>query len=431
MSKIKDKPATKPVSKVAVKIFKGGPILTMNDNRRQVEAIAIDDRGHILAVGDEAEVMKTAHKKSTEIIDLGGNTLMPSFIDAHGHIMNAPQIIDWANVSGPPAGPVTCIPDIIQVLKEHKDKFSIEPGDDNWIIAYGYDVTNLSEGREVTRYDLDEEFPDYPVLLMHIDADLIRSHEGDTINLANGCMCCSLVNGFAVAMGQIRKRAEDFDHLVIEASGVANPRKVAQYGTMYQLPLEGILVVADAEQVRTHAQNKYVGDTVVRQFAQADLIVVNKIDLVSEAEIASLRSWLANLAPKTPIIATTQSQVPMDVLLGIESDRILIHSESDDDDHADTFETWTIESSSPLTKESLDRFACGLGADIYRAKGFVYLQEDKERRYIYQQVGTRWTLEGSSTWDREQPQTRLVAIGCRGATNLEALEALLGSLHIA
>ncbi len=261
---------------------------------------------------------------------------------------------------------------------------------------------------------------------VNIDASLIRSHDGDTINLANGCMCCSLVNGFAVAINQIRKRAEDFDRLVIEASGVANPRKVAQYGTMYQLPLEGILVVADAEQVRTQAQNRYVGDTVVRQFAQADLILLNKTDLVSEEEIASLRDWLANLAPKTPIIATTQSQVPMDVLLGIESDRILIHSQSDGDDHADTFETWTIDSSSPLTKESLECFARGLGEDIYRAKGFVYLQEDKEHRYIYQQVGTRWTLEPSTTWDREQPQTRLVAIGRRGATNLEALEALLG-----
>jgi G3E family GTPase len=261
---------------------------------------------------------------------------------------------------------------------------------------------------------------------VNIDASLIRSHDGDTINLANGCMCCSLVNGFAAAIGEIRKRAEDFDRLVIEASGVANPRKVAQYGTMYQLPLEGILVVVDAEQVRTQAQNKYVGDTVVRQFAQADLILLNKMDLVSEEEIASLRDWLANLAPKTPIIATTQSQVPMDVLLGIESDRLLIHSQTDGDDHTDTFETWTIDSSSPLTKESLERFASSLGEDIYRAKGFVYLQEDKEHRYIYQQVGTRWTLEPSSSWDREQPQTRLVVIGRRGATNLEALEALLG-----
>lgn len=65
---------------------------------------------------------------------------------------------------------------------------------------------------------------------MNIDVDLIRSHEGDNINLANGCMCCTLVNGFASAIGRIRERAGDFDHIVIEASGVADPGKIAQYG---------------------------------------------------------------------------------------------------------------------------------------------------------------------------------------------------------
>ena len=105
------------------------------------------------------------------------------------------------------------------------------------------------------------------------------------------------------------------------------------------------------------------------------------------------------------------------------------HHDHDRDDHTHTFETWTIERSSPLTREDLERFAPGLGEDIYRAKGFVYLQEDQERRYIYQQVGKRWTLKPSTTWDREQPQTRLVVIGRRGATNLEALEALLGGSH--
>jgi predicted amidohydrolase YtcJ len=156
---------TDPIKVSAEKIFHGGPILTMNDERPQVEAIAIAG-GRIVAVGDEAEVRETADE-STEIIDLGGNTLMPSFIDAHGHLMNAPQVLDWANVSGVPAGPVTCIADIITELKAHVTRLGITPGDDNWIIAYGYDRTNLSEGREVTRYDLDPDFPDNPVMLIH------------------------------------------------------------------------------------------------------------------------------------------------------------------------------------------------------------------------------------------------------------------------
>lgn len=263
---------------------------------------------------------------------------------------------------------------------------------------------------------------------INIDVNLIRSHEGDTINLANGCMCCSLVNGFAAAIGQIRDRADNFDHLVIEASGVADPGKVAQHGQMYQLPLLGILVVADAEQVRKQATNKYVGKTVVRQLCQADLIVLNKTDLVCEAECINLKTWLASIAPKTAVIETTQAQVPLDVLLGTPSRPLPILIESLQD-HGHTFETWTLERSRPITREALNHFAEGLGEDIYRAKGFIVLQDDPAHRYLYQQVGTRWTLQPDMDWNSDQPHTCLVIIGRRGSTNLETLEALLKDSH--
>lgn len=274
---------------------------------------------------------------------------------------------------------------------------------------------------------------------INIDVDLIRNHDGDTINLSNGCMCCSLVNGFALAIGQIRDRADQFDRIVIEASGVADPGKIAQYGQMYQLPLDGILVVADAEQVRIQAQNKYVGDTVMRQFTQADLILLNKVDLVSAADLTDLRTWLAELAPGIPVIESVQSQVPIEVLLGAwEScaslpishelhDPLSIEPQFRLADHSLTFETWTIERSSPMNQQSLSHFALGLGEDIYRAKGFVCLQDDLERRYVYQRVGSRWSLEPGTFWENERPQTRLVVIGRRGATSAEAIAALLGN----
>jgi G3E family GTPase len=269
---------------------------------------------------------------------------------------------------------------------------------------------------------------------INIDADLIRSHAGDTLNLANGCMCCSITDNFAVAVGQIRNRADEFDRIVVEASGVADPGKIAQYGQMYQLPLDGILVVADAEQVRTQAANKYVGDTVMRQFVQADLILLNKTDLVSPEDLASLRTWLAQLAPRTPVIESVQSQVPIEVLLGsheshnheapLHEHRYESHHEYHEhhQTHAHAFETWTIKRSHPLTRQDLDRFAKGLGEEIYRAKGFVYLQDDPDRRYVYQQVGARWSLEPDVAWDRA-PQTQLVVIGRRGATHPEAIAA--------
>ncbi|MBJ7341021.1 amidohydrolase [Mycolicibacterium sp.] len=147
----------------AERIFRGGTILTMDDARPRVEAIAIGD-GRILAVGDEAHVMST-RGEDTEIVELGDRTLMPSFIDAHGHFANAPQIVTWANVSGVPAGPVTCIADIQRVLTDFVTVNAVPTGD--WVVGYGYDVSNLSDGRQCTRDDLDAVLPDHPVLLIH------------------------------------------------------------------------------------------------------------------------------------------------------------------------------------------------------------------------------------------------------------------------
>lgn len=147
----------------AERIFRGGTILTMDDARRRVQALAVG-AGRILAVGDEADVM-SARGDDTEIVDLGDRTLMPSFIDAHGHFANAPQIVKWANVSGEPAGPVTCIADIQRVLVEFAKLNAVAPGD--WIVGYGYDVSNLADGRQCTRDDLDAVLPDNPVLLIH------------------------------------------------------------------------------------------------------------------------------------------------------------------------------------------------------------------------------------------------------------------------
>lgn len=155
-------------------IYRNGNILTMVDDRRQVEAIAIAG-GKILAVGSEAAVMATKGPQ-TVVVDLSGRTLMPSFIDAHGHFMNAIQVVKWANVQGVPAGPISSVADFVPALQEHVRKLALKPGD--WIIGYGYDRSNLVEGRELNIDDLDPAFPDNPVMLIH------SSNHGAVLNSA-------------------------------------------------------------------------------------------------------------------------------------------------------------------------------------------------------------------------------------------------------
>ena len=155
-------------------IYRNGTVLTMVDDRRQAEAVAVAG-GKILAVGSDADVM--AHNgANTVVVDLGGHTLMPSFIDAHGHFMNALQVVKWANVQGVPAGPITSVKEFVPILQEHVRKLALKPGD--WIIGYGYDRSNLVEGRELNVDDLDPAFPDNPIMLIH------SSNHGAVLNTA-------------------------------------------------------------------------------------------------------------------------------------------------------------------------------------------------------------------------------------------------------
>jgi hypothetical protein len=125
-------------------VFYGGPIVTVNDAQPSVEAVAVKD-GKIVAVGAASEIRAKWVGPNTRVVDLAGRTLLPGFIDGHGHFMNAPRIVNWANVSPMPAGPVKAIPDILTALQALVVELKIPKG--QWVIGYGYDGTALAEGR--------------------------------------------------------------------------------------------------------------------------------------------------------------------------------------------------------------------------------------------------------------------------------------------
>ena len=153
-------------------IVYGGPILTMDASQPRAEAIAIRD-GVIVAVGEKADVIAHAGA-ATQQIDLRGRALLPGFIDAHGHFANALQVVGWANIQRPPAGPVTDIATLQQVLREHVARHPVSKGE--WVIAYGYDPDGFADGRPLDKADLDPLFPDNPVMVIH------NSNHGAVLN---------------------------------------------------------------------------------------------------------------------------------------------------------------------------------------------------------------------------------------------------------
>ena len=148
----------------ADRIIRGGPIVTVNPAQPNAEAVAITD-GKIVAVGSEADVMK--HKgEATEVIDLGGKTLVPGFVDGHSHFFSLVDVQTQALCASPPAGPCTNVADVIAALKQVQERRKLGAG--KFVMGFGYDPELLAERRPPTKQELDAAFPDNPVILVHV-----------------------------------------------------------------------------------------------------------------------------------------------------------------------------------------------------------------------------------------------------------------------
>ena len=259
---------------------------------------------------------------------------------------------------------------------------------------------------------------------INIDADLIESADGETIALTNGCTCCTLADGLATVLAALRERSGDFDHIVIETSGVADPLKIGHTGAAFGFPLVGVTVVVDAETIRSQSVDKYVGDTVLRQLRSADLLIVNKCDLVSPAELESLRAWLADTAPETPVLTTQDGRADPGILLATlrDSDTAAIESGSHD-----SFESWSFRTEAALDRGDLEAFLTALPPGVVRAKGILRLTDDAANDYLLQRVGRRTSLIPMTAARTGDPtETRLVVIGVPGSIDGQLFAQRLG-----
>lgn len=154
-----------PVTDPADIVYTNGTILTMDDDRPTVEAVAVKN-GRVQAVGSEAEVLEMAGE-TTERIDLGGKTMLPGFVDSHGHAFGIGLQATTANLLPPPDGTGRDIASLQVLLGEWAadNKDAVERI--GWIAGFGYDDSQLAEQRHPTRDDLDRVSMDVPVLIIH------------------------------------------------------------------------------------------------------------------------------------------------------------------------------------------------------------------------------------------------------------------------
>jgi len=240
-----------------------------------------------------------------------------------------------------------------------------------------------------------------------IDAALLAdAGVGDIVSLPNGCVCCTVGAGLHEALTALATSDHPPDHIVIEVSGVADPSVAAAWGTVPPFEPAGVIVLADATSIVERSRDRYVGVEVTRQLRGADLVVVTKSDACDERRLDELEQWMAATSGGAPSIRVVDGRVPPDIVLGIRSEPAspVPAAESHDDRYATC--SWT--STSPLPRETLDRFLDMLPADVIRVKGRVRL--DDESWVLVQTVGRRTDVSPTTPGDRSE----LVAIALRG-----------------
>ena len=240
---------------------------------------------------------------------------------------------------------------------------------------------------------------------LDIDGGLVTAHGGDTIALANGCLCCTIGDSVVTTLLGLLERPGRFDHIVVEASGVADPGRIADLAVLEpRLSRDGVVVVIDAAQIRERAADRRLGDTVLRQIQAADLLLLNKSDLAPD--LAAVRCWLSMQAA-APILEACRADVPLDLLFGLDR-----HGATAALPPSDRFVSWSYTWPEPVERDALMAMLRDAPGEILRAKGIVRFADAPDRRSVVHLVGRRLDVGDEGPWG-DTAGSRLVMLGLR------------------
>jgi G3E family GTPase len=199
----------------------------------------------------------------------------------------------------------------------------------------------------------------------NIDGKLIRGKDVKMKELMGGCVCCSLTGEFEAAINEILEKVNP-DAIVVETTGVAEPDAVVVdiQESLPQLRLDGIVTVTDADALIKFPN---LGHTGKMQIEMADIILLNKIDLVSENKLKDIENTIKKINSNAAIFKTKRCEIGNDFLFGINAKKIAKkHKPHDIKENYFYFETDKI-----IDREKFEKFAQKMPKSIYRAKGFI------------------------------------------------------------
>jgi G3E family GTPase len=273
---------------------------------------------------------------------------------------------------------------------------------------------------------------------INIDAKLIVSIEGETVSLANGCVCCTIREDLLVEVLRVLATEPRPEHIVIETSGVSKPVSVAETflspSAQGLVDVQNMITVVDAELVVDDTAG--FGDLAFDQIKVADMVVVNKTDLALPHQLAELTRRIEQIVPGARIWETTHGCIPLELIFHEASSGAMasirggaaatIGEERGTTQSEHLFSTWTFRSNEAWSFNALERAVADLPRDIYRAKGIVKLDVGTRDYGVFQMTGRRANLRLCEPGDDEvgPVSTELVFIGRPGTVTNQTIASV-------
>jgi G3E family GTPase len=256
-----------------------------------------------------------------------------------------------------------------------------------------------------------------------IDNQLVIDADEEIFEMNNGCICCTVRGDLIRIIGNLMKRRDKFDHLVIETTGLADPAPVIQ--TFFvdedmqgQLNLDAVVTVVDAKHIHDH----WEADEAQEQIAFADVILLNKTDLVSEADLEALEARIHTMNAMAKVYRTRDAAVEMDTILGVNAFDLNRALEVDPEflgedahEHDETVGSIALVEVGELDGEKLNAWLSELlqtrGPDIFRTKGILNIAGE-DQRFVFQGVHMLFDGRADRLWKANEPRkNELVFIG--------------------
>jgi G3E family GTPase len=257
-----------------------------------------------------------------------------------------------------------------------------------------------------------------------IDNDLIVNADEEVFEMNNGCICCTVRGDLIRILDGLMKRRGQFDAIVVETTGLADPAPVAQTffvddDVRRQSRLDSILTVVDAKHIAQRLDDSHEA---AEQIAFADMILLNKTDLVSTTELDAVERRIRAMNPFAVIRRTLNCEVDLNEIMGRASfslERILEIEprflEEEDHEHDDAITSVSLMTGKPLDAQRLSSWLSRLlmlrGQDILRTKGILRLK-GQDKRYVVQAVHMLMDAKLMQPWEPSEARiSRLVFIG--------------------